>query len=234
MTAIRVPSENFFEVSAFPRILVVDRVPEMNPILERVLGHLGFQIKVVGDGDVVAAAVRDWMPEAILFNACINDVATFGAIASLRRITDVPILIISGCSTTHDSVLVRTRDAQGYMAERFDWQEVAAYIHARLRRPLIVTYADLAIDVTHRKAARAGRAIELSAREFDLLLTLAIHPDQLFTASQLLDLVWGLDGNATAACVETYICYLRSKIDDGGKPLIQTRCGVGYTMSLAR
>jgi DNA-binding response OmpR family regulator len=179
------------------------------------------------------------MPEAILLDVRITDIDAFSAIANLRRITEAPILMLSGRSTADEKVLALTRGADDYIAEPFDWQEVAAYIHARLRRPRmekrdVVAYADMTIDVTYRKALRAGRSIDLSAREFDLLLTLARHPEQVFTRAQLLDLVWGVDRDVTPATVETYISYLRSKIDDCGKPLIQTLRGVGYTMRMKR
>lgn len=237
--AMTAPSVNVFATSAFPRILAIERDPEMRRILEQGLAYLGFDVKVVSDARVAADSIRDWMPEAILLDARITDIDAFSAIANLRRITEAPILMLSSHCVVGEKVLALTCGADDYIAEPFDWQEVAACIHARLRRPRIekrevVTYADVTIDVTSRKAARAGLPIELSAREFDLLLTLARHPEQVFTRTQLLDLVWGVDRDVTPATVETYISYLRSKMDDGERPLIQTLRGVGYTMSLTR
>jgi DNA-binding response OmpR family regulator len=148
--------------------------------------------------------------------------------------------MLTGRSAVPDKVSALTRGADDYIAKPFDLDELAARIRARLRRPRmetrdVVSNADIVIDVTQRKAARAGKSLELSTREFDLLLTLARHPEQVFTRSQLLDLVWGIDRDVTPATVETYISYLRSKVDAEGNPrLIQTLRGVGYTMRMER
>lgn len=226
----------FFTVSAFPRILAIDAEPEMRTILEHSLGKLGFEVKVVTDGRASAAIIQEWMPEAILLDGRLPGIDAGSLIASLRRITDVPILLICGDCGTSDKVLALSRGADDHIAKPFDLEEIAAYIRARLRRPRmqtrdIVNYADITIDVTQRKVACAGKPVELSTREFDLLLMLARYPERVFTRSQLLDLVWGMDRDVTPATVETYISYLRSKIERTGTPsLIHTLRGVGYTM----
>jgi DNA-binding response OmpR family regulator len=227
-------------ISAFPRILAVDDEPDMRELLEYGLRDLGFEVKAVPDGRVATDAIRDWAPEAILLDIGLPGIDGFSLIASLRRLTDVPILMLTGRSAVPDKVSALTRGADDYIAKPFDLDELAARIRARLRRPRmetrdVVSYADIVIDVTQRKAARAGKSLELSTREFDLLLTLARHPEQVFTRSQLLDLVWGIDRDVTPATVETYISYLRSKVDAEGNPrLIQTLRGVGYTMRMER
>jgi DNA-binding response OmpR family regulator len=237
--AIAVGDARFFAVSAFPRILAIEGEPEMRTILEHGLGNLGFEVKVVTDARVAVSTMNEWMPQAILLGGRLPGIDTGSLIASLRRITDVPILLICGDSGTSDKVLALSRGADDHIAKPFDLEEVAAYIHARLRRPRmetrdVINYADITIDVTQRKVARAGQPIDLSTREFDLLLTLARHPEQVFTRSQLLDLVWGMDRAVTPATVETYISYLRSKIDKGGPSVIHTLRGVGYTMRMQR
>jgi DNA-binding response OmpR family regulator len=225
-----------FTASAFPRILTINDEPEMRTMLEHGLGNLGFEVRVVSNVRVLAEAVQGWMPEAIVLDADLSSVDAFSLVASLRRITDVPILMLSGSSESEHRVRALTRGADDYIAAPFDWDEVAAYIRARLRRPRmekrdVITYADVTIDVTRRKAARGSKPLDLSTREFDLLFTLACHPEQVFTRSQLLDLVWGMDRAVAPATVETYISYLRAKVDvEGGDPLIHTLRGVGYTM----
>jgi DNA-binding response OmpR family regulator len=227
-------------ISAFPRILAVDDEPEIRELLEYGLGNQGFEVKAVADGRVATDAIRDWAPEAILLDIGLPGIDGFSLIQSLRRMTDVPILMLTGRSGVPDKVSALTRGADDFIAKPFDLEELAARIRARLRRPRmetrdVVSYADLVIDVTQRKAARSGRTLELSTREFDLLLTLARHPEQVFTRSQLLDLVWGIDRDVTPATVETYISYLRAKVDVAGEPrLIQTLRGVGYSMRIER
>ena len=227
-------------ISAFPRVLAVDDEPAIRELLEYGLANQGFEVKTVADGRVATDAIREWAPEAILLDIGLPGIDGFSLIASLRRLTDVPILMLTARSAIPDKVSALTRGADDYIAKPFDLEELAARIRARLRRPRmetrdVVTYADLVIDVSQRKAARAGKSLELSTREFDLLLALARHPEQVFSRAQLLDLVWGIDRDVTPATVETYISYLRSKVDVPAAPrLIHTLRGVGYTMRLER
>jgi len=222
--------------SALPRVLAVDDEPDIRKMIEFGLGNLGFDVRTIGDGRAAADIIRNWEPEAIILDIVMPGVDGLSLITSLRRVTDVPILMITGKSQTTDKVTALGTGADDYISKPFDLDEVAARIHALLRRPRmelreIVSYADIAIDVSHRTVSRAGKSIDLSAREFDLLLTLARRPEQVFTRSQLLDLVWGMDRDVTQATVETYISYLRAKIDAvGGFRLIQTLRGVGYTL----
>jgi two-component system, OmpR family, response regulator MtrA len=226
-------------ISAFPRILAVDADPDMRTVLEHGLGNHGFEVKVVSDGRNAVAAVKDFGPEAILLEGRLPGIDAASLISTFRRITDVPILMICGGCPTTERLLALSLGADDNIAKPFDLEEVAAYIRARLRRPRmeirdVVNYADVAIDVTQRKVARAGKTLDLSTREFDLLLTLARRPEQVFTREHLLDLVWGVDREVTLATVETYISYLRSKINiTGSQPLIQTVRGVGYTMRMS-
>jgi DNA-binding response OmpR family regulator len=226
-----------FTESVFPHILAIDDEPEMRQMLGDRLGRLGFEVRVVTEARAVVNAIKEWAPEAILLDAHLGGMDAFSLVASLRRITEVPILMLSGARELSHKVRALIHGVDDYIAEPFDWEEIAAYIRARLRRPHmekrdVVSYADVTIDVTQRKAARGGRHIDLSTREFELLLTLARHPEQVFTRSQLLDLVWGIDRSVTPATVETYISYLRAKVDTEGPRLIHTLRGVGYTMRL--
>lgn len=227
-------------ISAFPRVLAIDDDRDLRELLEYGLGNLGFEVKTVPDGRIATETINTWSPEAILLDIGLPGIDGFSLIAALRRITDVPILMLTGRSGTPDKVSALTRGADDYIAKPFDLEELAARIRARLRRPHMesrdtMTYADVTVDMTHRRVVRGDRAIELSTREFDLLATLIRHPEQVFTRAQLLDLVWGIDRDVTPATVETYISYLRSKIDAQGTPrLIQTLRGVGYTMRLER
>ena len=225
-------------MSPFPRILAIDDNADARSALEDGLGNFGFEVKAVPDAHACVSAVSSWTPEAILLGARGSE--AFGLIASLRRITDVPIMMIGGCAEVLHKISALTHGADDYITTPFDFEEIAAYVHARLRRPRIqmrdvVTYADVFIDVTHRKVARGGKPIDLSTREFDLLIALARHPEQVFSRTQLLDLVWGFDRDVSMATVETYVSYLRSKLEAGGAaPLIHTLRGVGYTMKLKR
>lgn len=226
--------------AAFARVLAVDDKSNTTELLDGSLENFGLEIKTVREGRAAPEAVIDWHPEAIVLDAGLSGIDCFSLIGSLRRLTEVPILVVSDRSETSDTVKALTRGADDYLIKPFATEELAARIYARLRRPrmeprAVVAYADLSIDVAYRKAARAGKALELSTREFDLLLTLARNPEKVFTRSHLLDLVWGVDHDVTPSTVETYISYLRAKIDVvGAVPIIQTIRGVGYTMCLGQ
>jgi DNA-binding response OmpR family regulator len=238
--SIATADAQYVPLTAFPRILAVDAEPDMRVTLEHGLGNLGFDVKVVTDARAAVHAITQWMPEAVILEGRMPGMDAGSMIASIRRITDVPILIICGDYACVNKLLALSLGADDHIAKPFDLEEVAAYIRARLRRPRmetrdIVNYADITIDVTQRKVGRGGRSVELSTREFDLLLALARHPEQVFSRSQLLDMVWGIDREVTLATVETYISYLRSKIDgNGDRGLIHTVRGVGYTMRVGR
>jgi two-component system response regulator MprA len=159
-------------------------------------------------------------------------------VPAFRRVTDAPIIMLTARGATADKVLALTGGADDYLAKPFEMDELVARLRAALRRPRlemreILAYADLRIDVGRRLVSRGGRRIELSSREFALLLTLARSPERVFSRAELLDLVWGSDRDVGASTVETYISYLRTKIDAGASArLIQTRRGAGYTLQL--
>ena len=129
-----------------------------------------------------------------------------------------------------------SRGADDYVAKPFELEELVARLHSALRRPRLemrqaFTYGDLTVDVARRSVFRGTRRVELSTREFDLLLTFVRNPERVFTRSELLDLVWGVDRDIVPNTVETYISYLRAKLESGQPVrLIQTMRGVGYAL----
>lgn len=222
--------------SALPRVLAVSN-RQLSTNMERDLSQLGFEMRTVSNQQLAATAIREWAPEAVLLESPLYGVDAFSLITSLRTMTDLPVLMLSTVYKAGQKICALTRGADDYILEPFDWEEIAACISARLRRPRIqvrefANYADLSIDITQRRAYRAGIPIDLSVREFDLLLTLVRHSEHVLTRSQLLDLVWGTDRDITLENVTTYISYVRSKIEALGEPLIQTVRGLGYTMRM--
>lgn len=226
--------------TAFPRVLVIDDEHDIREVLEYGLGNAGFEVRSAPDGRSAIELLKEWTPEALLLDVMLPGIDGMSLIPALRRVTDVPILMLTGRAQTADKVSALTRGADDYIAKPFELEELVARIHAALRRPRmevreIVSYADVSVDVGRRTVTRAGRPLELSTREFDLLLTFVRRSEHVFTRTQLLDLVWGTEKDVTPATVETYISYLRSKIDTPGAPsLIQTVRGVGYVFRLDR
>jgi DNA-binding response OmpR family regulator len=218
------------------RVLVVDDEAAIRDLLEYGLGQAGFAVQSVLDGREAIEAIRTWSPEVIILDVMLPEIDGFTLLPALRRLTDVPIVMLSAKTETAEKVAGLSRGADDYVGKPFELEELIARLHSALRRPRMelrqtFAYADLSVDLARRSVYRGNRRVELSTREFDLLLTFVRHPEQVFTRTQLLDLVWGVDRDVVPNTVETYVSYLRAKLDSGETvKLIQTLRGVGYTL----
>lgn len=218
------------------RVLVVDDEAAMRDLLEYGLGQAGFVVRSAVDGRAALDAVNKWSPEIIVLDVMLPEIDGFMLLPALRRITEVPIVMLSARSETAERVNGLSRGADDYIAKPFEFEELIARLHSALRRPRLeprqtYSFGDLTVDVGRRIAFRGTRRIDLTRREFDLLLAFVRNPDRVFTRSELLDMVWGVDRDIVPNTVETYISYLRAKVDSN-EPirLIQTLRGVGYTL----
>lgn len=218
------------------RVLVVDDEAAIRDLLDYGLGQAGFSVHSVVDGREAIEAIRSWSPEVIILDVMLPETDGFTLLPALRRLTDVPIVMLSAKTETAEKVAGLSRGADDYVGKPFELEELIARLHSALRRPRMelrqtFAYADLSVDLARRSVYRGNRRVELSTREFDLLLTFVRHPEQVFTRTQLLDLVWGVDRDVVPNTVETYVSYLRAKLDSGEPvKLIQTLRGVGYTL----
>jgi len=218
------------------KVLVVDDEAAMRDLLEYGLGQAGFEVRAVSNGRLALDAVKSWPPEIIILDVMLPELDGFTLLPALRRITEAPIVMLSARSETSEKITGLSRGADDYIAKPFELEELIARIHTALRRPRLelrqtLHYADLTVDVARRTTFRGSRRVELTTREFDLLLTFVRNPERVFTRSELLDLVWGIDRDIGMNTVETYVSYLRAKIDSGEPVrLIQTMRGVGYTL----
>ncbi len=188
------------------------------------------------DGADGLTAARDWVPDCILLDVMMPKIDGLALIPLLRRLTEVPIVMLTARGDVRDRVQGLDAGADDYLAKPFDVSELIARVNTVLRRPTLrkvnhLRFADLELDLDERLVRRGEHEIDLSTREFDLLATLMRRPKRVFTRDELLDLVWGSDRDIAAATVETYICYLRAKIDrDADKKLLRTIRGVGYAL----
>ena len=218
------------------RVLVVDDEAGIRDLLEYGLGQAGFSVRSVIDGRAALGAVKSWSPEVIILDVMLPEIDGFTLLPALRRLTDVPIVMLSAKTETAEKVAGLSRGADDYVGKPFELEELIARLHSALRRPRMelrqsFSYADLTVDVSRRSVFRGSRRVELSTREFELLLTFVRHPEQVFTRSQLLDLVWGVDRDVVPNTVETYVSYLRAKLDSVETvKLIHTLRGVGYVL----
>jgi DNA-binding response OmpR family regulator len=218
------------------RVLVVDDEDALREMLDYGLHQAGFSVRTVPDGGEMLRVIAEWAPEVIVLDVMLPNVDGFTLLPSVRRLTDAPIIMLSAKTETAQKVTGLARGADDYVGKPFELEELIARLNSALRRPRMelrekFRYADVTVDVGRRSVFRGQRRIDLSTREFDLLLTFVRNPEQVFTRSMLLDLVWGVDRDVVPNTVETYISYLRAKIDSNEPvKLIQTLRGVGYAL----
>jgi len=220
------------------RILIVDDEVALRDMLEIGLAKAGFVTRAVADGRSALEALRAWTPDAIILDVMLPEIDGFSLLPAIRRLTEIPVIMLSAKSEPSEKVTGLLRGADDYVAKPFDFEELVARLLSALRRPRLeirqtLRYADLSLDVARRAVYRSGRRINLSRREYDLLMTFMQQPERVFSRSQLLDLVWGVDRDVVPNVVETYISYLRAKIDNGEPvKLIKTQRGSGYSLSI--
>lgn len=218
------------------RVLVVDDELALRKLLEYGLGQAGFVVQSVPDGTAALDTLRRWAPQAIILDVMLPGEDGFTLLPAIRRLTDVPVIMLSAKSETAKKIAGLASGADDYLGKPFELEELIARLRTALRRPRMefretFRYADLTIEASSHTVYRGTRKIDLTAREFDLLLAFARHVERVLTRSQLLDIVWGIDRDVGPNTVETYVSYLRAKIDSGERvKLIQTLRGVGYTL----
>ena len=224
------------------RVLVVDDEPNIVDVISMALRFEGFTVDSAGSGADAIAAVAANRPQVIVLDVMLPDVDGFEVarrLASAR--TGVPIIFLTARDATEDIVHGLTIGGDDYMTKPFSLEELVARIRTILRRNGLsepetskLVFADLELDEDTREVARAGRPIDLTATEFRLLRYLMANPRRVLTRAQLLDHVWQYDFGGDARVLETYISYLRKKIDVDEPALIHTVRGVGYSLRLPR
>ncbi len=219
------------------RVLVIDDEENIRFLLRTALRHFGFAVEVAGDGRSALSAVRANPPELLLLDVMLPDVDGFEVCRRLRgEGNDTPVLFLTARDGAEEAVRGLTLGGDDHVTKPFSLEEVVARIQALLRRTgrrqssSVLSLADLQLDDDAHVVRRAGRPVELSPTEYNLLRFLLTNAGRVLSKSQILDHVWEYDFGGNAAVVETYISYLRKKIDRTGPPLIHTVRGVGYTL----
>ncbi len=218
------------------RILVVDDERHIRELLEIGLGDEGYDVRSAADGQVGLKIARDWSPDAIVLDVMLPKVDGIALLPMFRKLTEAPIVMLSAKAETGDKIAGLHGGADDYVSKPFEMTELTARLEVALRRPKLaqpasLRFSDLAVDLETRVATRGDKRIALSAREYDLLVTLLRNPNRVFSRDQLLDQVWGTNRYVGPGAVETYISYLRAKVDQGfPKRLIHTHRGVGYSL----
>jgi two-component system response regulator MprA len=218
-------------------ILVVEDDPQIADLLRRGLIYEGYSVAVTADGPAGLTAARDRPPDLVLLDLMLPGMDGLTVCARLRAASSVPILILTARDAVPDRVKGLDAGADDYVVKPFNFDELLARIRAQLRRRApaadqeTLRFADLTLNPNTHEVFRGGRNIELTAREFEVLLLFMQHPRQVITRDLLYERIWGYDFGGESNIIEVYVRYVRSKLEEGGAPrLIQTVRGVGYAL----
>jgi len=217
--------------------MVVDDEPGVRAALERALRIERYDVRLAGDGTEALALLAERSPDAIVLDVSMPDVDGLEVCRRLRAAGDrTPVLMLTARDAVDDRVAGLDAGADDYLVKPFALKELQARLRALLRRTEatragVLRFADLELDPVGREVRRAGREIELSRTEFNLLELFLEHPRQVLTRSQIFERVWGYDFGSTSNALGVYIGYLRRKTEAGGEPrLLHTVRGVGYVL----
>jgi len=223
------------------RLLVVDDEPSIRDLLTASLRFAGFEVFSAGDGAEALKLAEAHRPDLVVLDVMLPDLDGFTVTRKLReRGREVPVLFLTARDETADKVQGLTVGGDDYVTKPFSLEEVVARIRAVLRRTGSgadpdaghLAFHDLELDEDSHEVRRGGRLIDLSPTEFKLLRYLMLNPNRVLSKAQILDHVWAYDFNGEAGIVESYISYLRRKVDVEEPALIHTRRGVGYVLRL--
>ncbi|MFJ3307483.1 response regulator transcription factor [Streptomyces sp. NPDC086549] len=219
-------------------VLVVDDDAAIRRSLERGLRLSGFTVRTAPDGLGALAAVADGPPDVLVLDVSMPGMSGIEVCARLRADgRDLPVLMLSALDETADRIAGLQAGGDDYLVKPFALQELVLRLRALLRRrpPAVqeqaLRVADLLIDPAARTVRRGGRPLDLTRREFELLEALARNAGLVLTRDQLLERVWGYDFDVRSDAVDTFVSYLRRKLEADGAPrLIQTVRGVGFVL----
>ena len=224
------------------RILVVDDENSISDLIATSLRFVGFEVRTAATGSQALAVAEEFKPHALILDVMLPDQNGFEVCRQLRAEGhSVGVLFLTAKDTTEDKINGLTIGGDDYMTKPFSLDELVARLRALLRRigavdaPVDeekIRFADLELDEATHEVRRAGDLIELSPTEFTLLRYLLINADRVVSKAQILDHVWQYDFRGDAGIVETYVSYLRKKIDIYDPPLIHTVRGVGYRLRI--
>lgn len=220
-----------------PHILVVEDEAKLAQFVKLELEFEDYQVTVATDGLSGLANAREIQPDLILLDWMLPGISGLEICRRLRQTGNkVPIILLTAKDEVSDRVAGLDAGADDYVIKPFSIEELLARIRASLRRDReedseLLQFQDLTLNKTTREVYRGKRAIELTAKEFDLLEYLIAHPRQVLTRDQILERVWGYDFMGDSNIIEVYVRYLRLKLEaEGEERLIQTVRGVGYVM----
>jgi two-component system OmpR family response regulator len=231
-----------------PKVLVVDDEPNIRELVQVALKFHGCAVATSATGNDALRLAEAGQPDLIVLDVMLPDIDGFEVCRRLRASgNEVPIIFLTARDTTSDSITGLTLGGDDYITKPFSVEALVARIRAVLRRArrqpgagsagekvadATLRVGDLELDEDHWTVRRAGTPVELSPTEFRLLAYLMRNAGLMLTRKQLLENVWGWEYAGQSQVLETYVSYLRHKLDPLGPPLIHTQRGVGYSLRL--
>jgi two-component system OmpR family response regulator len=222
------------------RLLVVDDEPNIRELLAASLRFAGYAVDTAVDGQQGLIAARSVKPDLLILDVMMPGLDGFELVRRLRQEgSTTPVLFLTARDSTDDKVSGLTVGGDDYVTKPFSLDEVIARVEAVLRRTdganasptsARLTFADLELDSDSHEAWKAGRAVALSPTEFKLLRYFMLNPGRVLSKAMILDHVWNYDFGGEANVVESYVSYLRRKLDTDEPRLLQTIRGVGYVL----
>ena len=243
--AATLPPVNRDPSGRLPLVLAVDDEEHITELVAMALGYNGFEVERAASGRAALDAVERRRPDLIVLDVMLPDLDGFEVARRLRQSegagTRVPVIFLTARDTTADKVEGLRLGTDDYVTKPFSIEELVERVRAVLRRSTGSTpgehrlsYADLELDEETRDVWRAGQLVELTPTEFKLLHYLLLNARRVLTREQILEHVWDYTFAGNASVLETYVSYLRHKIDTVDPPLIHTVRGVGYSLRLPR
>jgi two-component system response regulator MprA len=219
------------------RVLVVEDDPDIAGALALELGHAGYEARVESDGAGALRTAAGWPAQLVVLDLGLPSMDGIEVCRRLHTSSRIPILVLTARGEVEDRVRGLDAGADDYLTKPFSLAELMARVRSTLRRSRLreegeqVEVDGLVLDAVARKVSYAGREIDFTRREFDLLEFLMRHRGQALPRATILSEVWGFDFLGGSNVIDVYVRYLRHKLDAGGAPrLIETVRGVGYSL----
>lgn len=219
------------------RILIIEDEARIAQFIERGLIYEGYRVDVARDGQIGLTIARDNPPDLVILDWMLPGIDGLEVCKRLRAASSVPILMLTARDNIEDRITGLDAGADDYLVKPFSVDELMARVRALFRRvtpvsrPEILRFADLTLDTGTHRAHRGERAIDLTAKEYELLELFMRNPQQVLTRDVIFDRVWGYDFGGESNIIEVYVRYLRQKTETESEPrLIHTVRGVGYVL----
>ncbi len=219
------------------RVLVVDDEEAITELVAMALRYEGFEVETASAGYPAIQRLDDFRPNLLVLDVMLPDIDGFAIAERVRRERrDIPVLFLTAKDATEDKVRGLTIGGDDYVTKPFSVAELIARVNAVLRRTghgeasTKLVLGDLEMDDEAHEVRRAGQLVDLTATEYRLLRYMLVNARRVLTRAQLLDHVWSYDFGGDAGVLETYVSYLRKKVDFVEPHMIQTVRGVGYVL----